>query len=107
MKTNQPISFKIQKSSNHALLVQVDELPYFYSELHYHPEFQISTILKGQGIFYAGNNMTVFEEKDVFLIGSNVPHLLKCSDIYHTDETPGVKSISLFFDELSFGKNLF
>lgn len=102
-----PIPFKIQKSDNNALLVQVDEAPHFYSQLHYHPEFQITAIVKGEGIFYAGNNMTVFEEKDVFVVGSNVPHLLKCSDIYHSDNSPGVKGISLFFDEFSFGKQFF
>lgn len=107
MNSNKPIPFKIQKSSNHALLVQVDEAPFFYSELHYHPEFQITAIVKGEGIFYAGNNMSTFEEKDVFIVGTNVPHLLKCSKIYHSDDSPGVKGISLFFDKFSFGKHFF
>jgi len=107
MKNNKPIPFKIQKSENHALLVQVDEGPYFYSQLHYHPEFQITAIVNGEGIFYAGNNLSAFEEKDIFIVGTNVPHLLKCSDIYHSDNSPGVKGISLFFDEFSFGKQFF
>ncbi len=107
MKINKPIPFKIQKSDNHALLVQVDEMPYFYNQLHYHPEFQITAIAKGEGIFYAGNSMSAFEEKDVFVVGTNVPHLLKCSEVYYADRSPGVRGISLFFDELSFGKQFF
>lgn len=107
MKTNKPIPFKVQKSENHALLVQVDEAPFFYSQLHYHPEFQITAIVKSEGIFYAGNNMSAFDEKDVFIVGTNVPHLLKCSDIYYSDNSPGVKGVSLFFDEFSFGKQFF
>ena len=107
MKSNKPIPFKIQKSDNHALLVQVDDAPYFYSQLHYHPEFQVTAIVKGEGILYGGNNMSAFTEKDIFVIGSNVPHLLKCSDIYHSENSPGVKGISLFFDEFSFGKQFF
>lgn len=107
MKIHQPIPFKIPKSENHALLVQVDEAPYFYNQLHYHPEFQITAIVKGEGIFYAGNSMTTFTEKDVFIIGANVPHLLKSSQLYHAKDSPGIKGVSLFFDEYSFGKQFF
>ena len=105
--THKPIPFKIQKSEHHALLVQIDEGPYFYSQLHYHSEFQITTIVKGEGIFYAGNNMSAFAQKDIFVIGSNVPHLFKCSDVYYSPNSPGVKGISLFFNEFSFGKQFF
>ena len=107
MKLKQPIPFKIPKSENHALLVQVDEMPFFYNQLHYHPEFQITAILKGEGIFYAGNNMSAFAKKDVLVVGANVPHLLKCSSRYYMENSLGVKGISLFFDEFSFGKQFF
>ena len=102
-----PIPFKIPKSNQKGLLVQVDELPYFYSQLHYHPEYQITAIEKGQGIFYAGNTMSAFKALDIFIIGPNVPHLLKCADCYYSESSPGVKGISLFFDEMSFGKYFF
>jgi len=103
---SRPIPFKIQKSKHHALLVQIDEGEAFYNQLHYHPEFQITAIVKGKGIFYGGNNVVAFEEKDVLLIGSNVPHLLKNSKNSDGEEL-GIKGISLFFDEYSFGKQFF
>nr|AWJ66317.1 transcriptional regulator, AraC family [uncultured bacterium] len=106
-KLNKAISFKIQKSDQHALLVQHDQGPYFYDKLHYHPEFQITAIIKGEGIFYAGNNMSTYSNKAVFLIGSGTPHLLKNADQYYTKNSPGVESISLFFDHYSFGKQFF
>lgn len=102
-----PIPFKIQKSHDHALLVQVDEAPYFYDQLHYHPEFQITTIVRGDGVFYAGNNMSAFTPKEVFIIGPNVPHLLKNAPINAPADTSNVKGISLFFDKFSFGKQFF
>ena len=102
-----PIPFKIPKSNQKGLLVQVDELPYFYSQLHYHPEYQITAIEKGQGIFYAGNTMSAFKALDIFIIGPNVPHLLKCPDYYYSESSPGIKGISLFFDKMSFGKYFF
>lgn len=107
MKAHKPIPFKIPKSESHALRVQVDEAPYFYNQLHYHPEFQVTAIVRGEGIFYAGNNMSLFTAGDVFVVGANVPHLLKCSSLYHSEHSPGVKGISLFFDEFSFGEKFF
>jgi AraC-like DNA-binding protein len=92
---------------NHALLVQIDQGDYFFEKLHYHPEFQITAIRKGEGIFYAGNNMISFSPNDVFLIGSNVPHLFKNSKVYYSSESPGIESISLFFDYYSFGEKFF
>lgn len=102
-----PIPFKISKSHNHALLVQVDEAPYFYRHLHYHPEIQITAVRSGEGVFYAGNSMSAFAEEEVFLIGSNVPHLFKNSAVYYGADSPGASSISLFFDESSFGPHFF
>jgi len=107
IKNHKPISFKIPKSVDHALLVQIDEGKKFNSQLHYHPEFQISAIEKGAGILYAGNNMTSFEENDVIVIGTNVPHMLECTEIYQSKKSPGVRGTSLFFDEFSFGKQFF
>ncbi|MEL7118053.1 MAG: AraC family transcriptional regulator [Bacteroidota bacterium] len=107
MKINKPIPFKIPKSDNHALWVQVDDGSYFYPQLHYHPEFQLTAIVKGEGIFYAGNNMTSFEEGDVLITGPNIPHLLKNSELYWGEESPGVKGVLLFFDEYSFGNQFF
>lgn len=107
MKKHKSIPFKVTKLHQHALLVQVDEGAHFYDQLHHHPEIQITAIEKGEGVFYAGNNMNVFSEKEVFVIGSNVPHLLKNSNVYYSDKSPGIRGVSLFFDEYSFGKQFF
>lgn len=101
------IPFRISKSAHHALLVQEDVGDYFYDKLHYHPEFQITAIVQGEGLLYAGNSTISFEPKSVFLIGSNVPHLLKNSSEYYGNPSPGCKGFSLFFDQFSFGERFF
>lgn len=101
------IPFKISKSANHALLVQNDSGPHFYDRLHYHQDYQIIAIVRGEGILYAGNNTTPFKAGDVFMIGSNVPHLLKSDETYFSKESPGIKGVSLFFHEDSFGAGFF
>ena len=102
-----PIPFKISKSKDSALLIQEDRGPYFYDKLHYHPEFQITAIVKGNGLFYGGNTVTDFSEGEVWMIGQNVPHLLKNSPIYFSDQSPGVYGVSIFFDDGGFGPSFF
>lgn len=104
-KLNRPVSFKIPKSRLHTLRVQVDKGASFYAKLHYHPEYQITAIITGEGILYAGNQMTAFAPGDVFLIGSDIPHLFKNSKA--SSESGGIESLSLFFDDHSFGPHFF
>lgn len=102
-KLNQAKPFKIPKSARNALWVQIDEGPHFYDQLHYHPEIQITAIVKGAGVLYAGHNMKTFDQKSIFVIGGDVPHLLKNQKAYYLPGSLGVYSVSLFFDESSFG----
>jgi AraC-like DNA-binding protein len=98
----QPVPFKIQKSKTEAFKTQEDRGLSFYSALHYHPEYQMTLMLKGSGILYAGNSSVSFSENDFFFIGSNVPHLFK--NVIDGNE---VLSVSLFFSRNSFGYDFF
>jgi len=99
-----PISFRIVKSPDRALLVQIDAGERFYGRLHYHPEYQITAIEKGTGLLYAGTSVNSFEPGDVFVLGAEMPHLFKETKDQNPD---GVRAVSLFFDEVSLGKQFF
>lgn len=98
------IPFKIPKDKDRSIKVQIDKGRHFYDKLHYHPEIQISAIIKGSGIVYGGNNTVNFKEGDVFVFGANIPHLLKSNALYYSEDSPGVLSYSLFFDGDTFGE---
>ncbi len=102
-----PIPFKIPKSEGTSLRVQLEEGVHFYDRLHYHPEFQITAIVKGHGVFYGGNNMIEFSDGDVFMIGENVPHVMKNSYMDFDKNPSKVYAVSLFFDQNSFGNGFF
>jgi AraC-like DNA-binding protein len=58
-------------SSVYAYRLQV---PFFEFKWHYHPEFELTYIIKGSGYRLVGNTLNDFNAGDFVLLGSNVPH---------------------------------
>ncbi|WP_264563618.1 AraC family transcriptional regulator [Flavobacterium sp. N3904] len=50
------------------------QIPFFEFKLHYHPEFELTYILKGNGYRLVGNSHETFADGDLVLSGSNLPH---------------------------------
>ncbi|MBK8567334.1 MAG: AraC family transcriptional regulator [Saprospiraceae bacterium] len=46
----------------------------FDAPFHFHPEIELTHILKGRGKRMVGRQVTDFEEGDMVLLGSNLPH---------------------------------
>lgn len=57
-------SFKAWKNAN----------PYLHNPWHYHPELEITVIIKGSGVLFVGDKIMNYRENELFLIGSNLPH---------------------------------
>ncbi len=98
------IPFKIPRSSEEGIRVQIDELPYLYNHLHQHPEIQLTLIQKSRGTLIAGDYVGRFSEGDVFVIGSNQPHVFRNDAVYFKKRL-SAKAITIFFDEFSMGKH--
>lgn len=102
-----PLPFKVAKTSDQSIAVQHDRLSYFYDRLHYHPEWQITLILRSEGMLYAGDGMCRFQKGDVFCIGSNLPHLFRNDSKYYEQESAYAEAVSVFFDQDSLGRGFF
>jgi len=101
------LPFKIPKTADSSIQVQVDHQPYFYDTLHQHPETQITLIVSGTGTIFQGEYIGDYKSGDVFVIGANVPHVLR-SDISHYQQSESTShAISVFFDDQSFGSSFF
>ncbi|MEL6636290.1 MAG: AraC family transcriptional regulator [Bacteroidota bacterium] len=98
------LPFKIPMPEEASVRVQEDRSSHFYDRLHFHPELQLTLIAKGYGSGLVGNQMVDFGEGDLFLLGSNLPHLFKCDESFYAHPERGVYAISLFFREESFGE---
>jgi AraC-like DNA-binding protein len=93
------LQFTIPVAHDKSVIVQMDELPYFYPHLHRHKEAQVTWIQSGEGTLIAGNNMHTFKAGEIYLIGADQPHLFKSTPEYFQ---PGnkkvVKTLTIFFD---------
>lgn len=60
-----------------------------YKQWHYHREIELIYFIRGSGKRCIGDNVKNFQEDEMILIGSNVPHMMrpdKAYDSYNPDE---------------------
>lgn len=94
------IPFNVPKTTREAFRLQVDQLPHLYDKIHQHPETQIMLIEKGEGTLIAGDYVGRFAEGDLFLIGSNQPHVFRNDSEYYKPKSKlKAQAISIYFDE--------
>ena len=67
------------------LKVKWDDFPHFTYPWHFHSEFEIVYVLKSSGKRFVADSIEPFQEGDITLMGSNLPHFWK-SDVLEDDE---------------------
>ena len=93
------LQFTIPVAHDKSVIVQQDELPYFYPHLHRHKEAQITWIIAGEGTLIAGNNMHAFNPGEIYFIGADQPHLFKSSpEYFQSGNKKLIKTLTIFFD---------
>lgn len=81
----------------HAFVVHRLEQPLFDPNWHFHPEYQLFMVLKGNGTRFIGDHVQQFQEGDITFTGPNLPHLWK-SDIEELTEEINAEGIVIYFD---------
>ncbi|KKN45959.1 hypothetical protein LCGC14_0677790 [marine sediment metagenome] len=81
--------------------------PIFDPDWHFHPEYQLFLVLKGNGTRFVGDNVSAFKPGDITFTGPNLPHLwrsdIEASDVAHSDNCEG---IVVYLNENLMGKSL-
>lgn len=95
----------INPGSDTSFLVNTFVLDRFTVPYHFHPEYELTLILKGKGKRYVGKNMEDFNSGDLILLGPELPHSWKSEDV--SEDTTGVKSIVIQFEKNCFGAEFF
>lgn len=65
---------KLDQDITSSFLFRKFELSAFDAPFHFHPEFELTHIKKGEGQRYVGTQVEDFEADDLVFLGSNLPH---------------------------------
>ncbi len=95
---------QLDNATDGSFLFRQFNLPYFDASYHFHPEFELTLILKSEGKRFVGNQMADFKEGDLVLLGANVPHCWKNEGIGNENSA---RSIVIQFKEDFLGEGFF
>jgi AraC-like DNA-binding protein len=92
----------------HSFTVKELEEPYFDPNWHFHPHYQLFTVLEGTGTRFIGDSITPFEPGDTVFLGPNIPHLWR-SDAWYFEEGAQLttRGLVLYFQEDFLGREFF
>jgi AraC-like DNA-binding protein len=94
----------IQAADHRSFLVRKFEENEFSAPYHFHPEFELTTILRGTGKRYTGDHMDDFSAGDLVLLGAHLPHCWKTAA--GAQPTPSA-SVVIQFQRDFLGKDFF
>lgn len=69
-----------------SITVKWDEFPHFTFPWHFHPEFELVYIIKSFGKRFVADHVEDFNEGDLVLLGSNLPHFWKNDERFYNED---------------------
>ncbi|WP_034040476.1 AraC family transcriptional regulator [Wocania ichthyoenteri] len=96
------------KLSNASFTIRNNSYPNFLKIWHYHPEFELVTILKSSGTRFIGDNIEQFNVNEIVLIGKNLPHMwLNDREYFEKNSKLEAQAIAIHFKEDFAGETFF
>ncbi|MGB5437611.1 MAG: AraC family transcriptional regulator [Maribacter sp.] len=74
---------QIERKPENAFLARRDTMLCIEDNWHFHKELELIYFVKGQGTRYVGNSIGNFSKGEIYLIGSNLPHLFRNDKEYY------------------------
>lgn len=96
------------KLNDFSFSIRNNQYPNFLKIWHYHPEFELVTILKSTGTRFIGDNIEQFNVGEIILIGKNLPHMwLNDKEYFQDNSTLEAQAIAIHFKEDFAGETFF
>ncbi|KZS38858.1 AraC family transcriptional regulator [Aquimarina aggregata] len=89
--TYKEIELKPEKSFS----VQRANIPCLEEDWHFHKELELFYIIKSTGTRYVGNSVNRFEPNELYLIGSDLPHLFRNDKEYYKNSIINTKTVDV------------
>lgn len=102
-----PLLIETPKESKYLFEVIDYERPYFHNPVHFHAALELTLIIQGSGTRIVGDSIDCFEEGDLVLLGSNLPHQWKNEGSNPMESNQNCKAIVIHFKENCFGPDFF
>ncbi|MFT3748952.1 MAG: AraC family transcriptional regulator [Agriterribacter sp.] len=103
-----PQLHKVPLHNDSSFVYQKLNCKYFEKPWHFHEEYELMVIEKSRGTKFIGDKVNLFEEGEMMLIGSNIPHLFRNHEAYYEDNKKlRAKSIFIHFTDNFLGNHFF
>jgi AraC-like DNA-binding protein len=103
-----PILEKIENHKSTSFRIKRDRVPHINVPWHFHPEYELVLILKGEGRRFVGDCIDDFCAGDLVLLGPNLPHVwINSEDYYKVNKDVFADIVVIHFLEDAFGHNFF
>ena len=83
-----PLLLKVNNKPVSSFDIRYEKSAYFNNPWHYHPELELTLITRSSGMRFIGDNIEPFEENDLVLLGSNLPHYWRNSPLFYEPNAP-------------------
>ncbi len=78
-----------ERRPDNSFSARQDTIPCIEHDWHFHPELELIYFLKSTGTRYVGNSIGSFGPGELYLIGSNLPHLFRNEKEYYDNNGEG------------------
>ena len=103
-----PLLEKSIENLNQSYLVKTLKEPFFDPNWHFHPHYQLFTVIKGTGTRFIGDDIRHFNVGDTVFLAPNMPHLWRSDrDYFEKDSQLMTEGIVVYFKEDFLGSEFF
>jgi AraC-like DNA-binding protein len=103
-----PLLEKSIENLNQSYLVKTLKEPFFDPNWHFHPHYQLFTVIKGTGTRFIGDDIRHFNIGDTVFLAPNMPHLWRSDrEYFEKDSQLMTEGIVVYFKEDFLGSEFF